>query len=93
MDVVILAAGKSTRMKSKKSKVLHEILGKPVLSYVVDLARAIEAERTILVVAPDDEDIRGLYGDSLDYAIQWEQRRTGDALKAALDQIKVIKQL
>lgn len=88
MDVVILAAGKSTRMKSKKSKVLHEILGKPVLSYVVELAKEVEATRTILVLAPGDDSIKELYGEDYFYATQWKQQGTGDALRAAVDQIE-----
>lgn len=87
MDVVILAAGKSTRMKSKTSKVLHKILGKPILSYVVDLAKEISAEKTIVVVAPNSEEIVELYGDGLLYAVQQEQKGTGDALKAGAEAI------
>lgn len=88
MDVVILAAGKSTRMKSKKSKVLHSILGQPILSYVVKLAKEVQAEKTIVVVAPGEEEIPKLYGDQLLYATQWKQLGTGDALKAAVDKIQ-----
>ncbi|NLY37039.1 MAG: bifunctional UDP-N-acetylglucosamine diphosphorylase/glucosamine-1-phosphate N-acetyltransferase GlmU [Tissierellia bacterium] len=87
MDVVILAAGKSTRMKSKTSKVLHKILGKPILSYVVELAEEVEAEKTIVVIAPGSDEIPSLYGDRLLYATQWEQKGTGDALKAATEHL------
>ena len=88
MDVVILAAGKSTRMKSKTSKVLHPILGKPVLSYVVDLAKGVEAEKTIVVVADQDDSIEKLYGDDLLYATQVNQLGTGDALRSAIHLIE-----
>lgn len=87
MDVVILAAGKSTRMKSKTSKVLHKILGKPILSYVVELAEEIKANKSIVVIAPGNEEIPALYGDRLLYATQWDQKGTGDALKAAVGKI------
>lgn len=87
MDVVILAAGKSTRMRSKKSKVLHKILGQPILSYVVDLAEGAQAQKTIIVIAPGEEEIPRLYGDKLAYATQWDQLGTGDALRAAVNEI------
>lgn len=93
MDVVILAAGKSTRMKSKKSKVLHKILGQPILSYVVELAQEVEAEKTIVVVAPGEKEIPEIYGDTLLYATQWNQLGTGDALRAAVDEIEADKTL
>lgn len=88
MDVVILAAGKSTRMKSKTSKVLHHILGRPVLSYVVDLAKGVQAEKTIVVVADQDDSIENIFGDELLYAVQKKQLGTGDALRAAIDLIE-----
>lgn len=87
MDVVILAAGKSTRMKSKRSKVLHKILGKPILTYVVELAEEINADKTIVVIAPGSKEIPDLYGDRLLYGIQWEQKGTGDALKAVAEHL------
>ena len=48
--VIVLAAGGGTRMKSAKSKLLHEVAGHSLLSYVVDAATAVEPERVIVVV-------------------------------------------
>jgi CTP:molybdopterin cytidylyltransferase MocA len=48
--VIVLAAGLGTRMKSSKAKVLHEILGKPMVMYVVDAAQKIAGDNVILVI-------------------------------------------
>ena len=53
--VIILAAGLGTRMKSSKAKVLHTILGKPMILYVVDTARQIAGENVIVVVGHPSE--------------------------------------
>ena len=47
---VILAAGKSTRMKSALPKVLHEVCGRPMIEYVLDAARAAGVKRIVAVV-------------------------------------------
>lgn len=47
---IVLAAGEGTRMKSKKSKVLHEVCGKPLLSYVLEASRAAAMEKNIVVI-------------------------------------------
>ena len=48
--VIVLAAGGGTRMKSKRSKLLHAVAGRPMLSYAVDAARALEPRRLVVVV-------------------------------------------
>ena len=50
LAVVILAAGKGTRMKSDLPKVLHPLHGKPMLGYVLDTARSMRPEKNLLVV-------------------------------------------
>jgi len=61
---IILAAGKGTRMKSDLVKVLHPLLGLPMLSYTVDLSLSgIEAEKTIVVVGFQADQIRGKFQD------------------------------
>ncbi len=47
---VILAAGQGTRMSSDLPKVLHQILGRPLIHYVVDVARQISGNRPVVVV-------------------------------------------
>ena len=53
LSVVVLAAGMGTRMKSAQPKVLHKIAGKPMVNHVIDAARSLHAEQTLIVVGPD----------------------------------------
>ena len=55
--IVILAAGKGTRMKSRLPKVLHAIAGQPLLHHVLSTARGLDPERLVLVLSPDMEDV------------------------------------
>ncbi|WP_459129165.1 bifunctional UDP-N-acetylglucosamine diphosphorylase/glucosamine-1-phosphate N-acetyltransferase GlmU [Guggenheimella bovis] len=89
LNAVILAAGKSKRMKSKKIKVMHEILGRPVLQYVVDVAKGVGSENTVLIVSDDASDIREAFKDQqVTFCVQENQLGTADAVKAALPALK-----
>jgi len=83
---VILAAGKGTRMKSDLVKVLHPILGLPMLSYPVDLSlKGIRAERTVVVVGHQADRIQERFKDRpVEFVLQAEQLGTGHALLQAL---------
>lgn len=83
---VILAAGKGTRMKSDLVKVLHPILGRPMLSYTVDLSlHHIKAEKTIVVIGHQADQIEERFGDSrIEFVHQDEQLGTGHAVLQAL---------
>jgi bifunctional UDP-N-acetylglucosamine pyrophosphorylase/glucosamine-1-phosphate N-acetyltransferase len=88
---VVLAAGLGTRMKSSLPKVLHPLCGRPMLAYVLDAwAEATEATdtaRPIVVYSPAVETIRAAFGDRADFALQEETRGTGDAVRAALENV------
>lgn len=59
VEVIILAAGKSRRMKSRKSKVLHKLLGKPLIHYPIKAARAVLPNRIYVVIGgPHAEDVK-----------------------------------
>ena len=86
---VILAAGKSTRMKSSRSKVLHQIGGRSLLAWVEDLARSSGVDKIICVVGEQNADVR-IAAEKLgmDIAVQEPQLGTADAVlsaKQALD--------
>jgi len=78
---IILAAGKGKRMKSNLPKVLHEIWGKPMLSYVLDTIKALRVERGIVVVGFGAERIKERFGGDLKYVEQKELLGTGHALQ------------
>ncbi len=84
LDIVILAAGKGERMVSRKPKVMHKIMGKPLLGYVVDAARSLEPARVIVVTGYGREMVEDyLRGKDVVTAVQKEQRGTADALASA----------
>jgi bifunctional UDP-N-acetylglucosamine pyrophosphorylase/glucosamine-1-phosphate N-acetyltransferase len=83
LAVVILAAGQGTRMKSKKQKILHEVGGRPMVAHVLEAAEAVATMPPLLVVAPDEHDIRELFGHRADYVTQPEQLGTGHAAMMA----------
>ena len=81
LAVIILAAGKGVRMNSELPKVLHPILKKPMLRYVLDTARAMEPERIVLVLGHDSELVRESVSDhSVETVIQEPQLGTGHAV-------------
>lgn len=85
LAVVVLAAGKGTRMKSALPKVLHPIAGRPMVQHVVDAASALEPARTVLVYGHGGPQVRdAVTGDLLQWAEQAEQLGTGHAVAQAL---------
>ncbi|WP_086929389.1 bifunctional UDP-N-acetylglucosamine diphosphorylase/glucosamine-1-phosphate N-acetyltransferase GlmU [Agarilytica rhodophyticola] len=89
LDVVILAAGKGTRMCSNKPKVLHTIAGKPFLQHVVDRSRELDADNIHIVVGHGADSVRAEIGsENISYVQQTEQLGTGHAVKQALPQLQ-----
>lgn len=85
MEVVILAAGKGTRMRSKRAKVLQPLAGQPLLGHVFDTARALEAARICVVVGHDAEAVRAAFPqDDVAWVEQIPQLGTGHAVQQAL---------
>lgn len=89
--VIILAAGKSTRMKSDIPKVLHPICSRPMLEYVLDLVRNLRADKTVLVLGHKHELVKKLLKPDVKIAIQRKLLGTADAVKEALRQLKSFK--
>jgi len=85
---IILAAGKGTRMRSSMPKVLHKIAGRSLLGHVLTTSNKLGAEKTVIVVGPDMEDVASegkKYCEHADIAVQTSQSGTGDAVKSAFD--------
>ena len=78
---VVMAAGLGTRMRSELPKHLHPLLGRRMVDWVVESARAVEADPVVVVVSPDRADAF----EGLTTAVQQEPRGTGDAVAAARD--------
>ncbi len=92
LGIIVLAAGRGTRMKSDRAKVLHGIAGKPFIVSVLDTALALSPARLAIVVGHEADEVervcqRHLEGTAsrtaVSYPRQVEQRGTGDAVRAA----------
>ena len=81
---IVLAAGLSTRMRSKTPKVLHSIAGRPLIAHVLETVRAVGA-RPLVVLSRESEPARALL-DGARVAVQDPARGTGDAVRVALEQ-------
>ncbi len=88
--VVILAAGKGTRMKSKLPKVLHPVLGKPLVGYCIDTAFESGASKVVVVIGHGAEEVKEAFKDvpNLEFAVQEEQLGTAHALLQAKQALK-----
>lgn len=85
---VILAAGLGTRMRSSKPKVLHEVLGQPMVNWVVEKALTVNCEEIAVVVGHAKEDVietinRRFSDDRITFYEQTQMLGTGDAVRAA----------
>lgn len=85
LKAVILAAGKGTRMKSDLPKVVHTVIGKPMVEYAIDAAMGAGANEVCLVVGYKSEVVKAAVTSKVVYAMQEEQLGTGHAVKCAKD--------
>lgn len=87
LNVLVMAAGLGTRMKSKRAKVLHELGGRPLIAHVVRAAQSLEPQKIIVVVGHQAEDVEKATlaeaGELAAFALQAQQRGTGDAVESA----------
>lgn len=81
--VVVLAAGKGTRMKSQLYKVLHQVCGKTMVEHVVEAAQGIEPDKIVTVVGTGAEDVEKVLAGKSEFALQKKQLGTGDAVLTA----------
>ncbi len=85
LNIVILAAGKGTRMHSDKPKVLHEVAGKPILAHVIACAKALNPQKIIVVYGFGGEIVREAFAhEDITWVNQAEQHGTGHAVQQAV---------
>jgi bifunctional UDP-N-acetylglucosamine pyrophosphorylase/glucosamine-1-phosphate N-acetyltransferase len=88
LNVVILAAGLGKRMHSQLPKVLHVLAGRPLVTHVIDAARALDARRIVVVYGHGGEKVRdAVSGPDLAFARQEPQRGTGHAVQQAVSML------
>ncbi|MEB8128190.1 bifunctional UDP-N-acetylglucosamine diphosphorylase/glucosamine-1-phosphate N-acetyltransferase GlmU [Staphylococcus succinus] len=85
---IVLAAGKGTRMKSKKYKVLHEVAGKSMIEHVVDNVKRSGVEQLVTIVGHGAESVKETLGDASFYSFQEEQLGTAHAVKMASEHLQ-----
>jgi UDP-N-acetylglucosamine diphosphorylase/glucosamine-1-phosphate N-acetyltransferase len=87
--IIVLAAGEGKRMESSKAKVLHDILGIPMIMYVVETAQKVAGSDVVLVVGNQAEAVRKVVSERYDviFSLQKEQLGTGHAVSCALPYI------
>jgi bifunctional UDP-N-acetylglucosamine pyrophosphorylase / glucosamine-1-phosphate N-acetyltransferase len=81
---IVLAAGKGIRMKSPTPKVLHEVAGVPLVSWVVGAVIAAGADDVLVVIGPGGDSIAGALPEGVRTVVQDRQRGTGEAAQVAL---------
>ena len=88
LEVIILAAGKGTRMCSSLPKVLHKVAGKSMLGHVIDCARALNPHKIHVVIGHGAEEVNALFAaPDISFSLQRDQLGTGHAVAAAMPQI------
>lgn len=85
---VILAAGQGTRMKSKLYKVLHPVLGRPMVQHVIEQVKAVQLDKLVTVVGHGADAVIEHIGNESEFVIQEEQLGTGHAVLQAEDLLK-----
>jgi bifunctional UDP-N-acetylglucosamine pyrophosphorylase/glucosamine-1-phosphate N-acetyltransferase len=86
--VVVLAAGKGTRMKSGLAKVLHPLAGRPMLAFPLEVAESLNPERLVVVVGRDADRVREAFAERATFTSQEEQRGTGHAVARSEQALK-----
>jgi bifunctional UDP-N-acetylglucosamine pyrophosphorylase/glucosamine-1-phosphate N-acetyltransferase len=85
---VILAAGQGTRIKSDLQKVLHPLMGKPMIAYAVETMRALADAPPVLVVGRGAKEVRETVGENAVFVEQAEQKGTGHAVLQARETLR-----
>lgn len=87
LDVIILAAGMGTRMKSATVKVLHRAAGRPIIEYVLDLAGGVGERPPVVIVGHQRDAVQSAIGERARFAVQEPQLGTGHAVLMAAEHV------
>ena len=93
LEVIILAAGLGTRMKSGKIKILHEAAGRPIIDYVLDLASDLSPNPPVMVIGYQREAVQKAVGTRARYAVQEQQLGTGHAVLQCAPQVDATRRV
>lgn len=89
LNIIILAAGQGTRMKSSLPKVLHALAGFPLVQHVINTSKELNPEEINVVYGHGGEQVQQQINDStINWILQAEQLGTGHAVDQATDQLK-----
>src|ERR1051325_8323114 len=92
LNVLVMAAGLGTRMKSQRAKVLHELGGSPLIAHVVRTAQALDPRTILVVVGHQAEEVEQAVldgvGELASFVVQAKQRGTGDAVESARSRLE-----
>ncbi len=93
--IAIMAAGKGTRLKSKRPKVLHEVGGRPLLAHVIAAAaQVVSPDRIFVVIGHEADRVREAVGSSgVQFILQAEQKGTGHAIQCGREPLSKYKDL
>ena len=91
LAIVVLAAGKGTRMKSKIHKVLHPLGGRPMLHHLLDTADLLNPSRKVIVVGTGKEEVENSLGNTAEVVVQEPQLGTGHAVKVTKEALSGFK--
>jgi bifunctional UDP-N-acetylglucosamine pyrophosphorylase / glucosamine-1-phosphate N-acetyltransferase len=80
---IILAAGQGTRMKSHLPKVLHPLLGKPLVHYSLEAAKAVTNQKPIVIIGHGSNEVKEALGSAVQFVTQEQQLGTGHAVLQA----------
>ncbi len=88
-EVVILAAGQGSRMRSRLPKVLHHLAGKPMLAHVTDSAKKLGVAQPHVVIGHGADEVKAAFPDeSIQWALQEQQLGTGHAVAQAMPGVR-----
>jgi bifunctional UDP-N-acetylglucosamine pyrophosphorylase/glucosamine-1-phosphate N-acetyltransferase len=93
LEVIILAAGLGTRMKSSTIKILHHAAGRPIIDYVLDLASDLSPTPPVMVVGYQREAVQKCIGTRARFAVQEQQLGTGHAVLQAAQHVDPSKRV